>query len=102
MFHDPTLDRTTTGKGLIREQTWKGVIQYVHKKTSYFAARARSRYPMAVLSGHRHVRTTKEPVQPIPLFEELIALLMEVRILAFSFGHGEEQMDAGQQRKQTS
>jgi hypothetical protein len=25
----------------------------------------------------RHVRTTKEPVQPIPLFEELVALLME-------------------------
>lgn len=23
------------------------------------------------------MRTTKEPVQPIPLFEELIALLME-------------------------
>ncbi|WVF72916.1 hypothetical protein IAT40_007734 [Kwoniella sp. CBS 6097] len=51
MFHDPTLDRTTTGKGLIREQPWSGVIE--------------------------HVRTTKEPVQPIPLFEELIALLME-------------------------
>ena len=27
MFHDPTLDRTTTGKGLIREQPWKGVIE---------------------------------------------------------------------------
>lgn len=26
----------------------------------------------------RHVRTTKEPVQPIPLFEQLISLLMEV------------------------
>jgi hypothetical protein len=26
----------------------------------------------------RHVRTTKEPVQPIPLFTELIELLMEV------------------------
>lgn len=25
----------------------------------------------------RHVRTVKEPVQPIPLFEELITLLME-------------------------
>jgi glycerophosphoryl diester phosphodiesterase/phosphatidylglycerol phospholipase C len=25
----------------------------------------------------RHVRTKKEPVQPIPLFEELVALLME-------------------------
>ncbi|WWC94971.1 hypothetical protein V866_001823 [Kwoniella sp. B9012] len=51
MFHDPTLDRTTTGKGLIKNQPWKGVIE--------------------------HVRTTKEPIQPIPLFEELIALLME-------------------------
>ncbi|WRT70151.1 uncharacterized protein IL334_007145 [Kwoniella shivajii] len=51
MFHDPTLDRTTTGKGLIKTQPWKGVIE--------------------------HVRTTKEPVQPIPLFEELIALLMK-------------------------
>ncbi|RSH83012.1 hypothetical protein EHS25_005722 [Saitozyma podzolica] len=51
MFHDPTLDRTTTGTGLIREQPWKGVIE--------------------------HVRTKKHPVQPIPLFEELIALLME-------------------------
>lgn len=28
-------------------------------------------------SHDRHVRTTKEPVQPIPLFEELIALIME-------------------------
>ena len=26
----------------------------------------------------RHVRTVKEPVQPIPLFEELVELLMEV------------------------
>lgn len=51
MFHDPTLDRTTTGKGLIREQPWKGVIE--------------------------HVKTIKEPVQSIPLFSELIALLME-------------------------
>lgn len=29
MFHDPTLDRTTTGKGLIREQPWAGVIESV-------------------------------------------------------------------------
>lgn len=26
----------------------------------------------------RHVRTIKEPVQPVPLFEQLISLLMEV------------------------
>lgn len=37
MFHDPTLDRTTTGKGLIREQPWAGVIEYV------FCTRARAR-----------------------------------------------------------
>jgi hypothetical protein len=29
MFHDPTMDRTTTGAGLIRTQPWKGVIEYV-------------------------------------------------------------------------
>lgn len=27
MFHDPTLDRTTTGTGTIRTQPWKGVIE---------------------------------------------------------------------------
>jgi glycerophosphoryl diester phosphodiesterase/phosphatidylglycerol phospholipase C len=27
MFHDPTLDRTTTGTGLIRTQPWEGVIE---------------------------------------------------------------------------
>lgn len=27
MFHDPTLDRTTTGTGLIKNQPWKGVIE---------------------------------------------------------------------------
>jgi hypothetical protein len=27
MFHDPTLDRTTTGTGLIRDQPWKGSIE---------------------------------------------------------------------------
>ncbi|WWD19706.1 hypothetical protein CI109_104170 [Kwoniella shandongensis] len=51
MFHDPTLNRTTTGTGLIKDQPWKDVIE--------------------------HVRTTKEPIQPIPRFDELIALLME-------------------------
>ncbi|GFZ48797.1 hypothetical protein JCM24511_06546 [Saitozyma sp. JCM 24511] len=54
MFHDPTLDRTTTGTGLIRDQPWKGSIE--------------------------NVRTKKEPIQPIPLFEELIALIMEVGV----------------------
>lgn len=27
MFHDPTLDRTTTGKGAIKTQPWKDVIE---------------------------------------------------------------------------
>ena len=27
MFHDADLDRTTTGTGLIRKQTWKGGIE---------------------------------------------------------------------------
>lgn len=27
MFHDPTLERTTTGEGLIRKQPWHGVIK---------------------------------------------------------------------------
>lgn len=31
MFHDPTLDRTTTGTGLIKNQPWKGVIEYVQE-----------------------------------------------------------------------
>ncbi|BEI82731.1 hypothetical protein CcaverHIS002_0305990 [Cutaneotrichosporon cavernicola] len=51
MFHDPTLDRTTNGTGTIRSQPWHGTIE--------------------------HVRTKKEPVQPIPLLEELISLIME-------------------------
>ena len=29
MFHDPTLDRTTDGKGMIRNQNWHGQIEYV-------------------------------------------------------------------------
>ncbi|KAJ9093942.1 hypothetical protein QFC20_007028 [Naganishia adeliensis] len=52
MFHDPTLDRTTDGKGAIKEQAWVGNIE--------------------------HVRTKKEPVQPIPTFQELIELIMEI------------------------
>ena len=51
MFHDPTLDRTTDGKGLIRTQPWKGVIE--------------------------HVRTLKTPKEPIPRFDELLELLAE-------------------------
>ncbi|ORX40537.1 putative glycerophosphodiester phosphodiesterase [Kockovaella imperatae] len=51
MFHDADLDRTTDGTGLIRVQRWHGGIE--------------------------HVRTKAQPPQPIPRFEELVALLME-------------------------
>ncbi|RSH95433.1 hypothetical protein EHS25_000523 [Saitozyma podzolica] len=50
LFHDPKLDRTTTGTGRIREQPWKGVLE--------------------------HVRTREEPVQPIPLFSEVLDILL--------------------------
>ncbi|KAF9809831.1 hypothetical protein IEO21_07231 [Rhodonia placenta] len=53
MFHDPALDRTTDGKGLIREQMWYGE------------------------NGMERLRTVKEPKQAIPTFAETIALLME-------------------------
>jgi len=52
MFHDPSLERTTDGKGLIRERMWLGV------------------------DGMEHVRTVQEPKQAIPTFEQTIALLM--------------------------
>ncbi|GBE79792.1 PLC-like phosphodiesterase [Sparassis latifolia] len=53
MFHDPSLDRTTNGKGLIREQNWYGP------------------------EGMEHLRTIKEPKQSIPTFAETVALLMK-------------------------
>lgn len=52
MFHDPTLERTTDGKGTIREQNWFGE------------------------EGIEHVRTLKEPRQAIPTFAQTIELLM--------------------------
>ncbi|KAI0068614.1 PLC-like phosphodiesterase [Artomyces pyxidatus] len=52
MFHDPSLERTTDSKGLIRERTWYGA------------------------DGMEHARTTKEPKQSIPTFAETVALLM--------------------------
>jgi len=52
MFHDPELGRTTNSKGQIRERQWYGA------------------------DGMEHVRTTKEPHQAIPTFDETIALLM--------------------------
>ncbi|OCH94290.1 PLC-like phosphodiesterase [Obba rivulosa] len=57
MFHDPSLDRTTDGEGLIREKMWYGP------------------------GGIEHLRTVKEPKQAIPTFAETIALLMKVRPL---------------------
>jgi len=53
MFHDPSLDRTTNGTGLIREKLWYGP------------------------EGMEHLRTTKEPKQSIPTFAETVALLMQ-------------------------
>lgn len=53
MFHDTTLDRTTDGRGLIASYKYYGE------------------------GGLEHVRTKKEPVQQIPTFEQLCALLME-------------------------
>ncbi|EKM59894.1 uncharacterized protein PHACADRAFT_250682 [Phanerochaete carnosa HHB-10118-sp] len=53
MFHDPSLDRTTNGTGLIREQNWYGE------------------------EGMQHLRTVKKPVQAIPTFAEAVELLMK-------------------------
>ncbi|TFK55429.1 PLC-like phosphodiesterase [Heliocybe sulcata] len=53
MFHDPSLERTTDGHGLIREKYWYGP------------------------EGMEHVRTKKEPKQAVPTFPETIELLMK-------------------------
>ncbi|KZT60149.1 PLC-like phosphodiesterase [Calocera cornea HHB12733] len=53
MFHDPSLERTTDGQGLIREQNYHGE------------------------NGMEHVRTRKEPQQPIPTFQGTVELLMK-------------------------
>ncbi|PWN26510.1 PLC-like phosphodiesterase [Jaminaea rosea] len=50
MFHDPSLERTTNGTGLIKEQPWKGVIE--------------------------NFRTTKKPHQQLPTFKDVCDLLM--------------------------
>ncbi|KAH9833462.1 PLC-like phosphodiesterase [Rhodofomes roseus] len=52
MFHDPTLQRTTNGFGMIKEHKWYGP------------------------NGMQQLRTKKEPKQPIPTFDETIALFM--------------------------
>jgi glycerophosphoryl diester phosphodiesterase len=53
MFHDPSLERTTDSKGLIRERNWFGS------------------------DGMLHVRTVKEPKQAIPTFTDTLDLLMK-------------------------
>lgn len=53
MFHDPTLERTTNGKGWIKDKNWYGP------------------------DGMEHLRTIKEPHQPIPTFADTVALLMK-------------------------
>jgi phosphatidylglycerol phospholipase C len=64
MSHDPDLARTTDSVGLIRERNWFGE------------------------DGMEHVRTIKEPKQPMPTFAEVIALLMlpENRHIKFNVG----------------
>ncbi|KAG6867478.1 hypothetical protein C0993_002301 [Termitomyces sp. T159_Od127] len=52
MFHDPALERTTNGKGQIKDLNWHGA------------------------DGMAHLRTIKTPQQAIPTFAETIALLM--------------------------
>ncbi|TCD68489.1 hypothetical protein EIP91_010664 [Steccherinum ochraceum] len=64
MFHDPSLDRTTNGKGLIREQSWHGP------------------------EGMEHLRTIKEPKQSIPTFANAVELLMRLSSLVpLSYRH---------------
>ncbi|EIW76202.1 PLC-like phosphodiesterase [Coniophora puteana RWD-64-598 SS2] len=53
MFHDPALDRTTNGTGLIRERDWYGP------------------------DGMERLLTVKEPQQAIPTFAETVELLMK-------------------------
>ncbi|CDR99563.1 hypothetical protein [Sporisorium scitamineum] len=52
MFHDPTLERTTDGKGLIYERPYYGQ------------------------DGIEHIRTLKQPAQQIPTFPQVCDLLM--------------------------
>lgn len=51
MFHDPSLERTTDGKGLIKQQPWH--------------------------DGIEHVRTTAKPQQQLPTFRSVCDLLMK-------------------------
>ncbi|KAJ3484094.1 hypothetical protein NLI96_g5869 [Meripilus lineatus] len=61
MFHDPSLDRTTTGKGQIKEHKWYGP------------------------DGMEHLTTVKEPKQSIPTFAETVSLLMKPENLHVKF-----------------
>lgn len=62
MFHDPSLERTTDTKAIIRESHWHGD------------------------NGIHKARTVKSPRQAIPTFKETVALLMKV-----GFGVGSQK-----------
>lgn len=51
IFHDPALERTTDGQGMIQDQNWYGQVE--------------------------HVRTLEKPRQKIPRFEQLCDLMMQ-------------------------
>lgn len=84
MFHDPELSRTTDGKGKIHSLPWAGVIEYVPVPVRLFDE------TLIVLC--RNVRTLEEPHQPIPLFSDVLELLMKpsnihVKLNVSSRGH---------------
>lgn len=54
MFHDPSLERTTNMKAVIRKSYWHGE------------------------NGIHQARTRKSPVQAIPTFAQSVELLMKV------------------------
>ncbi|KAK7036749.1 hypothetical protein VNI00_011415 [Paramarasmius palmivorus] len=61
MFHDPDLSRTIGVKGYIKDLPWYGP------------------------EGMEHLRTKKEPRQPIPTFAETVAFLMQVSAIPFPY-----------------
>lgn len=48
-----------------------------HDQVAAVGGRHRVSYPRGCPDAIRHVRTTKEPVQPVPRFDQLIDLIME-------------------------
>ena len=56
MFHDPSLERTTGTKAIIKESVWNGE------------------------KGIHTARTIKQPSQAIPTFAETVNLLMKVSL----------------------